>query len=211
MNKNPPILDIAPYLSAMSYHPEFAEVLSDASEGSGPFDGGCLICANALKLVFGRGNLIRVASKPDGGRPEQAEHYGVLIDGEIIDMNGVHDDEEAWIQTLLEEGMPVNRRYRIALGWDSEGDIPHNGEAEQRLAEIIRQEAAQHRQELAEVAKLAGTGMEKEDREEAALLQDAYQFARRAHAGQTRLSMPGEAPRPYIEHRSEMSTSISMM
>lgn len=74
---------------------DFHEVLLNSKAQSGPFDGGCLICAKAILSAIGHGELIRVVSKKN-----DVEHYGALIDGVIYDMSGSFDSRDSWINYL---------------------------------------------------------------------------------------------------------------
>lgn len=74
---------------------DFHELLLNSKVQSGPFDGGCLICAKAILSAIGHGELIRVVS-----RKNEVEHYGALIDGVIYDMSGSFVNEESWLSSL---------------------------------------------------------------------------------------------------------------
>lgn len=110
----------------------------DQSVRSGPFDGGCLICAKAIRLAFG-GELVRVVSDANGG---QTEHYGTKIDGVIYDFAGPHASEGEWIDGFSRrERMPAARLH-VERGHDSASDIPEDPRAEKDIAKILSREPA---------------------------------------------------------------------
>jgi hypothetical protein len=53
----------------------------------GPFDGGCLIFAQALKLKFG-GEIWVILGKTQEAAPEAAQHAVVRIEDDFIDADG---------------------------------------------------------------------------------------------------------------------------
>ncbi len=61
--------------------------------GSGPFDGGCVVFAQALQLKYG-GDIVSLVGRttPDG--PEAAQHAALHLNRKLIDADGPAEPEQ---------------------------------------------------------------------------------------------------------------------
>lgn len=114
-------------------HRDFWRILVDESEAqSGPFDGGCLICAKAIIRAAGGGKLVRMTS------PQcPAEHFGALIDGAIYDFNGRHGSPGAWIKRFVQKESIMDRVFEYAEGFHDEAEAPDDPQAEKNIARLL--------------------------------------------------------------------------
>lgn len=114
---------------------QFWNVLVNESVAqSGPFDGGCLICAKALQLAVEGAELIRISSDANGG---QTEHYGIILNGSIYDMAGIADTEEEWITRFRNSEGIRDRVLSFSTGYDSESLIPDDAKASKKISQIF--------------------------------------------------------------------------
>lgn len=113
------------------------DVLLDSEAQSGPFDGGCLICAKGLIQAVGRGKLVRIVSNSNGG---QTEHYGAEIDGLIYDADGSAPTPAAWIERFAAEERIKDRVLDFDRGYDDESEIPDDPRAVKDLAKQLRRD-----------------------------------------------------------------------
>ena len=145
MRKN---TNIARAIRLVYKNKEFWRIMLEESEAqSGPFDGGCLICAKAIIRAAGGGTLVRLTSGL--GNPE--EHYGAKIDGGIYDFYGRHGSPKAWIKRFAEKESIVDRVFGYAEGLYSEtegfyeeaegacyeSEIPDDPWAEKKIASLL--------------------------------------------------------------------------
>lgn len=94
---------------------------------SGPFDGGCLLVALALKKAFG-GKLVTLVR--DSG---VADHYGCLIDGTIYDFDGAAKTGTRWSSRFRS-----NECVRYSLKYvDSHVPNPDVPTGENRSIELV--------------------------------------------------------------------------
>ena len=97
-------------------------VLDEVAPGASFGEGGCWLFARAVQILDG-GVLYALVS-------HQVEHVVLAIDGRFVDIDG------QW--TALE----ILRRYQpfglLRLGWLGLGDIPHDEQAAQALAHVLR-------------------------------------------------------------------------
>lgn len=106
----------------------FWRILEHAT-GTGPFDGGCLICAQALVLAFG-GELVRL------DRVVCADHYGAMVSGVLFDFDGQAASPGCWIERFRSnEGVTHNLVLRVGLG--DRGAIPANELASGLIANLL--------------------------------------------------------------------------
>lgn len=63
---------------------------------AGPYDGGCLIFAQALQMVLG-GELIRIVR----AKEPLTEHYGLLKDSVIYDADGEYSSAKDWLSYFI--------------------------------------------------------------------------------------------------------------
>jgi N12 class adenine-specific DNA methylase len=111
-----------------------AQILMESEAQSGPFDGGCLICAKALQMVLGRGTLARIISTANDG---QTEHYGLEADGGVYDAGGFHASHEKWIATFKEQEKITDRALSFDRGYDETSEIPDDPKAVKELSREI--------------------------------------------------------------------------
>lgn len=98
----------------------------------GPFDGGCLICAEALLLQEGQGSLVYIAG-PDG-RPE---HYGALIDGSYWDFAGPAGSPQAWIDRFITQEHLDPEGLQVLEGLGAPGEIPQDPNRSRAVADLL--------------------------------------------------------------------------
>lgn len=107
-------------------------LLDQSSAQSGPFDGGCLICAKAMMLAFGGGNLGRITS-PDG----KTQHYGVELNGAIYDFDGRAKTSQEWIDRFMENESISEENWRYSYGIDSTSIIPDDPKSSKLIADLL--------------------------------------------------------------------------
>ncbi len=107
-------------------------MLDESKFKSGPFDGGCLVCAKALIRVFG-GSLVRIVNSSKN----TTEHYGALIDGGIYDFDGFHSSPNKWMQTF-EKHEHTGRDLYFAEGFDKKSVIPNDPDTELKVADLLK-------------------------------------------------------------------------
>jgi hypothetical protein len=113
----------------------FWRVLVDESVAqSGPFDGGCLICAKALMLTVTDAELVRITSPLNGG---QTEHYGVRVNGSIYDFDGIAHTEDKWIDRFRAVELVYDRDLDFGVGFDAKTGTPDDPEASKKISQII--------------------------------------------------------------------------
>lgn len=113
----------------------FWKILIDESYAqSGPFDGGCLICAKAMALAVIGSDLVRITSKANGG---QTEHYGIRCEGRIFDMAGECTGQHEWIDRFKKAEMITDRELGFAVGFDPMTDTPDDPRASKRISQIL--------------------------------------------------------------------------
>lgn len=122
--------------------------LWDILSPSGPFDGGCLICAQAILMAAGKGELVRIVSTFDdpsqehelGGRPvgsKQTEHYGAQVNGKIYDFGGAFLSAQAWIDFFSSEEH-LYRKLHVESGLDpSDDEIPQDAAKTEAVAKLL--------------------------------------------------------------------------
>jgi len=66
------------------------------SVGAGPFDGGCVIFARALQMIYGGEivALIGYAQSSVASKNPTAQHAALLVDGRMIDADGIKSQDE---------------------------------------------------------------------------------------------------------------------
>lgn len=102
---------------------------------SGPFDGGCLVCAKAIIYAAGGGELVRLTN-PE--RDVKTEHYGAMIDGVIYDGNGAHRDGKTWANNLAKyENDPSLSQLNFGKGYDQHSEIPDDPVAAKKIGGIL--------------------------------------------------------------------------
>lgn len=113
----------------------FWDILVDQSTArSGPFDGGCLICAKAMMLCVDGVELVRITSTLSGG---QTEHYGVSYKEKIYDFAGVAHSPAKWLERFRREENIYDRELGFAVGFDLNSEIPDDVRAAKLISQII--------------------------------------------------------------------------
>lgn len=105
----------------------------------GPFDGGCLICAQAILAAMADGKIVRVWSPINGG---QTEHYGVQIQGIVFDAGGQYASPAAWVKHVAEDTFITDRKPVFKTGydpkWETSTDIVSDLVAAKKMASLLR-------------------------------------------------------------------------
>lgn len=109
-------------------------LVNESVAQSGPFDGGCLICAKAMQLAIEGAELVRITSELDGG---QTEHYGIRIDNIIYDMDGMAESEREWVSRFQKNESINNRILGFSLGYDESSPIPDDPYASKKISQIL--------------------------------------------------------------------------
>lgn len=112
----------------------WSAIVENSSAQSGPFDGGCLICAKAILMAFGGDKLVRITSELNGG---QTEHYGALVGGLIFDLDGPAENQQAWIHRFVENEQVHDRQCSYSEGYDSDSDIPDDPATVKVISQLL--------------------------------------------------------------------------
>ena len=107
---------------------------------SGPLDGGCRVLARALKRIEPTGKIITIEGQLEDGT-WQAEHYGLELDGGMIDGDGYAPSRESWARRFA-KNESLDRPYRITEGEVQSEDIPQDAPTEKKLAAALEKELA---------------------------------------------------------------------
>jgi hypothetical protein len=111
----------------------FPEVLMHSSAQAGPLNGGCLILAEGLKHGLGEGEIVRLTSEAN-----DAEHYGLLVDGWIYDGHGAHATLDLWARTITRNER-ITRKLSVGYGVAKSAEIPTDPEASARIAALLKE------------------------------------------------------------------------
>ena len=109
------------------------ELLNQSEARSGPFDGGCLICAKALIHALGSGHLVRIVSAPN----QQTEHYGAIINGTIFDFDGGAHSSEEWMKRFTANEYVHDRVLSVQHRFDSTANIPDDPKSVKRISRLL--------------------------------------------------------------------------
>ena len=111
----------------------FYDVLVNQSVAkSGPFDGGCLIVAEAFMQVWPDAKLVRIVSADDC-----TQHYGVKRNDRWIDASGAYLSFHEWACVFAEaEGLDGDLERKE--GHDPACPAPSDSDASAKLASMIR-------------------------------------------------------------------------
>lgn len=115
----------------------WSELIENSRAQAGPFDGGCLVCANAIIEAMGNGEIVRLCSSQRN--TIQTEHYGACINGVIYDFNGAYTSSDEWITVFSRLEMTGHRSLHYAQGEDVLSDIPNDPHAVERIQRLIVQ------------------------------------------------------------------------
>lgn len=111
---------------------EFWDVLDNAT-GAGPFDGACLVCAQALKDAAGEGDIVRIVD----ASTNTTHHYGLRIGGTVYDFDGACDSR-TWIQRFSRNENLTNRPLSVETGIDENAGIADNDRVSRIIARLLR-------------------------------------------------------------------------
>lgn len=117
---------------------EVMSLLLDSPAQSGPFDGGCLIVAKALKRIEPDGKIITIESKVEDGW--QAEHYGLKLNGGVIDADGYAKSPEEWAKRFTKNEL-LKSPYRVTESLVP-GEATDDPPTEKKLAEVLLKDIA---------------------------------------------------------------------
>lgn len=116
-------------------------LVEETKPQAGPFDGGCLICADAIINAMGEGGLVRIESNRVG--VPQTEHYGVTIKGYVYDFNGLHDGPDQWVASFRKEAPHLeSAALRINFQHDKGSEIVRDTAASEKIGKLLREEVA---------------------------------------------------------------------
>lgn len=111
---------------------EFWDVLDNAT-GSGPFDGACLVCAQALKHAAGEGDIVRIFDTSTN----TTHHYGLRIGGTVYDFDGACDSR-TWIQRFSRNENLTSRPLSVETGIDETSGIADNDRVSRSIARLLQ-------------------------------------------------------------------------
>lgn len=110
---------------------EFWETL-DSSIGAGPFDGACLVCAQALRDAAGEGEIVRIVDTSTN----TTHHYGLRIGGTVYDFDGACDSR-AWILRFSRNENLTGRPLSVETGIDENAGIADDDDARRAIAVLL--------------------------------------------------------------------------
>lgn len=110
---------------------EFWDVLD--AIGAGPFDGACLVCAQALKDAAGEGDIVRIVDTSTN----TTYHYGLRIGGTVYDFDGACDSR-TWIQRFSRNENLTNRSLSVETGIDENAGIADNDRVSRVIARLLQ-------------------------------------------------------------------------
>lgn len=116
-------------------HDLWRVLLDESCAESGPFDGGCLICAQAIIKANGSGELMRIVN--GDVTPNTTDHYGARINGVIWDFNGTYATPKAWIKKFESLENLKDRQRFVDTGKDARSKIPEDATATSKIASLI--------------------------------------------------------------------------
>jgi hypothetical protein len=105
--------------------------------GSGPFDGGCAVFAQALQLKYGGDIVVLVGNTRQHG-PINAQHAAIALSGKLIDADGPAGPAEfvqRFVKNELESGGEITQVRPI-----KETDLPEaprDLELAQQIAKLL--------------------------------------------------------------------------
>lgn len=107
--------------------------------GSGPFDGGCVVMAQAIQIRHG-GDIVVLVGQAQTGTKETAQHAAVKIDNKLVDFDGPASMTD--FVRRFERNELAHAGGRITgIREIQPGDLPEaprDPELAQRLARLIR-------------------------------------------------------------------------
>jgi GNAT superfamily N-acetyltransferase len=129
--------DIATAIRRTYKDDSFWDLMVNRSKAqSGPFDGGCLVVAQALVEAFPGAELVRMVSPLNGG---QTEHYGARIGKYLCDFYGPFDTPKAWIDNFVREESIRDRALSFAEGSNPQAEIVDDPETSSKVAALLKE------------------------------------------------------------------------
>lgn len=130
-------------------------LIEESAAHAGPDDGACLICAQAILEAAGRGELVRITSDRNA-----AEHYGVAVDGQILDFYGCYPTPAAWLAEFRRRAhidiTAPGRTWKFRMGaarHDQGGrPVPRDAATSRRIADMLLEAGGEHSSELEDEA-----------------------------------------------------------
>jgi len=114
---------------------QFWEILvNESAAKSGPFDGGCLICAKAIMLALDNAELVRITSRLNGG---QTEHYGIRYKRKFYDMSGVAHSTTDWIERFKADELVYDTNLGFAVGYDPYTPTLNDAQAAKKVSKLL--------------------------------------------------------------------------
>lgn len=111
------------------------DLLANAID-SGPFDGGCVVFAQALQKLYG-GEIVVLTGTSTDGSAEQAQHAALLLNGDIIDADGPANPR-AFAQRFQENELDHTGGKVTGYRPLRDGDLPDAPRDEQLATEIVK-------------------------------------------------------------------------
>jgi hypothetical protein len=112
-------------------------LIEESTPRSGPFDGGCLICADAIIEAAGVGSVVKIDNLNTGN----TEHYGAYVNGEILDFNGSFENVNDWMDSFRKETVHLkDTPLDVSFGHDQMSEIVRDTNASNKIAELISNE-----------------------------------------------------------------------
>lgn len=114
----------------------FWQILVNESKAeSGPFDGGCLICANALQMAIPNAQIARIVS---GTKGDRTQHFGIFVDNHFFDFDGSALTAKEWIDRFSSnEGINDDSLF-VLIGEDPNSSAPVDLGASKEISRIIQ-------------------------------------------------------------------------
>lgn len=106
------------------------KILLNSKAKSGPFDGGCLVFAEALKHKIG-GDLVRIVSEGI------TQHYGLQKGLTIYDGEGAHPNPKTWLEDFVQRERISSPSLTIEHGLDLFSEIPRDPKASLNISRLL--------------------------------------------------------------------------
>ena len=100
--------------------------------GSGPFDGGCVVFAQALEIKFG-GDIVVLVGRNTPNSMSVAQHAALQLNNTLVDADGAAEPQR-FVQRFLHHEMPFGDISEIRPITDQ--DLPDASRDLQLAAEI---------------------------------------------------------------------------
>lgn len=118
--------------------------LIDSAGIGGPFNGACLVCAEALRLAIGEGDIVRIEEPSTG----VTHHYGLRTGGTIYDFDGACDSF-SWIQRFARNENLEDRELKVVTGICDSSSITEDECLSKRLSILLIKQMPESEMRLA--------------------------------------------------------------